>query len=412
MQNKLTDSSRFAELIARYGPFKSEGRGGEWSSSGFMVKGKTSDERDPTMRGRGVYTKAQGVRADLLILDDLQDIESIGATARLFKILRQTYFTRAVSGKANAQVAIVMVGNRVDLGDIWEALMEEPGLRDLLDIVTIPAIRDGRSLFPSLYSVEDWEFKRKLVGEDVWFRNYMQQPRASGDSTFRVGDLQACLSQRANHRPQCRPDPSEWNAVTSVDPALGGGTAVLTCAWNVHALRPVDATWKKGLTRNEQIYLLMRDHFTRYAPTHCVFEINTLQKGLARDERVEELCAEFGVRIIEHHTGRGKLDPVSGVGAMASAFVMRKMVIPADADHMDRPHPSMEDLWNQLLAWRPDVPTKLLTQDLVMALWFCHLFWRDRVREIEAASDERWKRAPTPAFAPKVPGRAALLSRR
>lgn len=407
IKGQLTNDQAYAELIARYGPFKPETRDGEWSANGFVVQGRTSTERGATMRGRGFYSKAQGIRADMLLIDDIQDIESINSTERILKVLRQTYFTRATSPSANANVAVIMLGNRVDIGDIWEAVMEEPGLRDLLDIVTIPAIRDGESLFPSLYSTEDWSFKRAVVGEDVWFRNYVQSPRARVDATFRLDDMKACLSASREHRALTRPDDASWGVVTAVDPALSGGTAILTAAWNRHALMPIDATWRKGLSRMEEIYLLLADHCVRYHPSHVIFESNTLQKGLSRDERVEEMGREHGFRILEHHTGGRKFDPTIGVGAIASSFIQRKVIIPADAEHIDRCHPALEEWWAQMSAWRPDVPTKLLRQDLVMATWFAHIFWRDRVRELVSEDADGWDRGAMTPAAPRL-GRVSL----
>lgn len=394
IQNRLTDTDAYGDLIARYGPFRPDTREGEWSANAFEVAKKRSDERGATFKGRGIHSKAQGVRTDLLLIDDIQDIETIGQTERLLKILRQTFFTRAIK-----TAPIVMVGNRVDVGDVWEGLLEEPGLRDLIDVVTVPAIEDGVSLFPSIYSTEDWATKRRIVGEDVWFRNYVQNPKAAGDGTFTIHDLQACLSVSPPVPIQTKPE--RYGRVMAVDPAIDGGTAVITFAWDRNMLQPIDVTYKTKLYRNESIYLIVADHAARYEPSHCVFETATMQKGLARDERMEELAREHGFRMVEHQTAGRKMDPVVGVGAMASSFIRREIVLPADRDHPDRCHPVLEDLWAQLQAWRPDVPTRLLKQDLVMAMWFAHVWWRER-RGTSANDKDSWRAKAMPAAGPRV----------
>jgi hypothetical protein len=401
IQNRLLPDGEFPTLLERYGPFKGNR---EWSSDRFFHAQKTSDEADPTLRGRGIYSRAQGVRADKLLIDDIQDISTLTQTDRLFNILRQTFFTRAVG---DAQV--VMVGNRVDVGDIWERIMDEPGLRDLVDVVTVPAMEDGESLFPSIYTTDDWATKRKIVGDDVWFRNYVQNPKATKEATFRPDDIEACLSQKPQHRAQTHPGDGWWRFM-GVDPALGGGTAVVSAAGTADHLLVVDATWRQGMRRNEQIYLLMNDHATRYEPNDVVFEIASLQKGMARDERVEEMAREHGFRLLEHQTSGRKMDPVLGVGAMASSFIRREIIIPADSEDPTKPHHSMEELVGQLSAWRPDVPTRLLKQDLVMALWFIWLQWREKVRN-HRGDDDMWKTSGMPAAGPRVPT-APLLTRR
>ena len=55
------------------------------------------------------------------------------------------------------------------------------------------------------------------------------------------------------------------------------------------------------------------------------------------------------------------------------------------------------DLFEQLLAWRPDVPVRFLTQDLVMSLWFCYLRWR-QLRDLVDADLSPWKRRGSPSI--------------
>jgi hypothetical protein len=393
VQTILTDEGLYKDLISTFGPFKGGKGSGEWSSHALTVAKKDSTERGNTLKGRSIYSRAQGIRADLLLIDDIQDITTIGQTARILKVLRQTFFTRAVR-----QAPICMVGNRVDVGDVWEQIMEDPALAEMLDIVIIPAIEDGKSLFPSVREVEEWDTTRRLVGDDVWFRNYMQRPRMAGEGTFRPDDIYACVSTEYTAGTT-----EGWHGrgvITGVDPALGGGCAVVTCVWGDDFIAPIDVTWRKGLKRNEQIYAIVAEHAARYSPSHLVFEIATLQRGLARDERFEEMAREFGFRIIEHETSGKKVDPTLGVGAMASSFIRREVILPADVNRPTEPSELLYHLYDQLLVWRPDIPTRLLTQDALMAFWFCWRWWREN-RRYDKGGDDAWGGKAMPAAAPR-----------
>jgi hypothetical protein len=51
----------------------------------------------------------------------------------------------------------------------------------------------------------------------------------------------------------------------------------------------------------------------------------------------------------------------------------------------------MSRLFDQLVSWRPDIPTKRLVQDEVMSLWFAYLLWR-KLREQVTHDLSGWKR--------------------
>lgn len=401
LRNRLTNTDNYGELIDRYGPFRESGAPG-WDAHRITHAKRSADHADPTVKARSILSKVQGIRSDRLLIDDIQDVESLGQTDRLLAILRQTYFTRVVG-----VAPLVMCGNRVGPGDVWEAVLSDDGLAGLVDLVTIPALDpSGKSNFPSVMDEGGWALKRRLVGEDVWWRNYMQVPRGSSEGAFKTADLVACLDRRfAGGR---RPD-GEWEVLTGVDPALAGGTAVVSVAWNAERIVPIDATWREGLPRYEAIYEIILDHVVRHRPLDVVFEDQALQKGLARDERIEAMSREHGFRVLEHVTSGRKFDPVVGVGAMASSFIRREVSIPAHPDRPGEPAREVAELWDQLERWTAAVPTKLLTQDCVMALWFAWLRWRELVKSARSADDDQWRAKPMAA--PPVAGRTRWLPR-
>jgi hypothetical protein len=55
-------------------------------------------------------------------------------------------------------------------------------------------------------------------------------------------------------------------------------------------------------------------------------------------------------------------------------------------DGNDHSRAQFAPLVSQLRAWRATIPTKLLTQDAVMALWFVWLDWMETQRALRAGA--------------------------
>lgn len=159
--------------------------------------------------------------------------------------------------------------------------------------------------------------------------------------------------------------------VMGFDPALGGGTAQVVCDLG-EQLTVLDARTTYGLSRTEEQLELISDFARIYRPSILIVEYDAQQKGLGNDDRLRAMGALSGFTIRPHITKGTKLDPVFGVATMDQSFKKAEIRIPyGDQRTQDR----MQPLLFQLRAWRPDVKTKNLTQDLVMALWFVHRYW-------------------------------------
>jgi hypothetical protein len=147
-----------------------------------------------------------------------------------------------------------------------------------------------------------------------------------------------------------------------------------------------------GLARTEDILNRIEEFAIRYGPQDLVVEINAFQRGLGRDDRMESLSGKYGFRVHEHTTTRNKLDPVLGVGSMATSFLHNEISFPW-ADELTQS--KLEPLLKELTAWRPNIPARLLTQDMVMSLWFGWLFWMTRKRVMRQDQTD-WKRPGVP----------------
>lgn len=358
------------EWIATYGPFRDDAldKDKPWNQNWVKLH-NASGRRDYSFQCAGWRSRVYGARCDLLIFDDVQSDESLMLTPQMVRRIRKTFLTRpGRHGKT------IFIGTRIGDGDVYEALIKE-GVVDRL--VMLPAMDDhGRSYCPEMWPEDALEQKRRLVGEEVWWTAYMQAPQLATDPTF----SDEMLDQAKNATIQVGYQPDDAKGASGLDPALGGGTAIVTIAYTYDRLWIVDVQESWNLARNEDIFVLIQSHAGPYRFQDLIVEVNALQRGIARDDRLKILGDTHGFRIREHETNVNKWTPDFGVGAMAGSFLRGEIVIPwADKATQAR----MTPLVNQLRAWRPGVPSKLLVQNLVMAMWFAWRFWQQQRKSME-----------------------------
>lgn len=370
---------------ARFGPFHDPklDKGKPWNAK-YVKVSKASGRRDYTFQATSWRSKVYGTRTNWLIFDDVASLASIGETEKLLANIRLTFFSRP-----GQEGRTVFIGTRVGVGDIYERLIEELP-EDILTVVQIPALdENGNSYCPEMWPIEQLERKRKLVGEDVWACAYMMAPHEASATTFDEELLDRARRAELtygflHHTPAS-------TVLASIDPALGGGNAVIVAETTSSSLGIVAVQVNRHLGRNEKILMILRD-MCRYGYSELVVEANSQQRGLARDERLKEMGTQFGFKVTEHETGVNKWEYAWGVSAMASSFISGEIHFP---DATDRCRRQLEPFRAELLAWRPDVPTKLLRQDMVMALWFMWVVWKQRQRRMKAKK-QQWKTGGTP----------------
>lgn len=375
------------EWHARYGPFRDDELDTDkpWNRKYIKVH-KAGARKDWTFQIAAWRSKTYGARCDWLIFDDVQSREGLNSTEAILARMRLTFFTRP--GKSGR---IVIIGTRVGVDDIYERLAEDIPDR-MIRIVQIPALDEhGNSYCPEMWPIEDLENKRAIVGEDTWTTGYMMQPQHSGAVTFPEALLDEARDKGLTYGQRQPYDASL--IITGLDPALGGGNALVCAQTTADRFNILAAQVDYGLARNEDIFNHIRS-FCRYHFTELVVEKNSQQRGIARDDRLREMAKIYGFRIVEHETGQNKWDFVFGVGAMAGAFIKGEIRFPDATKDCRR---RMEPLRGELLAWRPNVDPKLLRQDLVMALWFTWLIWSKRRKsQKRKGKDPSWQTGGTP----------------
>lgn len=179
--------------------------------------------------------------------------------------------------------------------------------------------------------------------------------------------------------------------VLGVDPALGGGNAIVAASASTEKFWILDCEERFGFNRTEQQLEMIEQFATKYRPSVVIIEFDAQQKGLGNDDRMRDMAQRLGFIVQPHITRMEKQDPIFGVASMNQSFIRKEISIPwGDEPTQARMRPLVE----QLRAWRP--PTKNAhggrskdpRQDLVMALWFGWRWWYKQV--------EGWRTPVTP----------------
>lgn len=212
---RFTDTSEYAEFIARYGPFYEKGQerqGKPWTTEQITVWKNSGHERDRSLVASSWTSAVYGSRIDTLILDDLQSQRNYNQSEEIFRRIRGTFFNRGI------EMRTLIVGTRIGPGDFYDRMIDA-GL--ITKQVIIPAATpDGNPTVPEYWNAqgnvvhdggpccmgfrecprdgsiltprEFMELIRHQSGEETWFASYMQNPQADERSTF-AAFLERCL---------------------------------------------------------------------------------------------------------------------------------------------------------------------------------------------------------------------------
>ncbi len=400
LQRRLVTDGSPTRLIEHFGPFPPNGRdtSKKWNSQEITILASTHDESDPTVGAYGITGNIRGTRWNRMYLDDVQSLRTKNLTTGMVEVFRGDIMTRPVkSGK------ILITGSRVGRGDFYEE-MERLELVD--EVVVMPAMDyskpvGSRSYFPLAFTPDgreivdesgdqmgfsdEWmEMRRKQVGEDQWSRVYMMRPQSEHSAMISEGDI----ANATDHNRLVGEAPRDAVAnIASLDPSLAAYAAYTNCAYNADFLYVVDVKNFYKPTTNQAIFAEIEARTIRYRPDYWVIENNTLQRGYLTDDAFLAIQERHGFNAVPHHTGDNKRDSQLGVPAMMNAIVRGEIRFPRITENDS----DFAVLFDQLMSWRPDIPTRRLVQDMVMSLWFSYLLWRDLREQIDT-NLSLWKR--------------------
>ena len=404
IQRRLTfDGGEPSMLMQHFGPFTPPptDRSKRWNSTEFTLLQSDHDEQDPSVVSVGVGSNIRGARWDAVDLDDVQSLKSQNKTKWLLEVFRGDIVTRP-----GRHGRIRITGSRVARGDFYEEL-ERLELID--ELVVIPALDLARpvgqqSYFPRQFdadgiavvnekgeqlgwSDDDLAQRRQKVGEDMWSRVYMMRPQSDFAAMVSAQDIANATDQG---RHVGAPPPNSVGTIASLDPSLSAHAAFTFCGYDADHLYVMDVWDRMRLNTNQNLHAEIRAGTRKYRPDWWVIENNTLQKGYLTDDVFLKLRDEYGFQAVGHHTGSNKtsLDLAQlSVPTMIDAIVRGEIRFPSVTEN----DTDFAMLFDQLIAWRPDIPTRRLTQDLVMALWFAYLRWR-QLRQVIDVDISGWQR--------------------
>ena len=405
IKRRLTNTA-FKQLIADYAPAEGFEKSAEiWTSTMIYFGHSDSDQKDPNIECLGVGQQIYGARADLIILDDIEDVHNAHQFEEHIDWIVQDVMTR--------DAPLIVVGTRVAPLDVYSELLNpdrydgeesdwtylnQPVLLEAGDSpeewVTLwpysdiphptrPGKQNAEGLWPK-WDGERLSRLRRKIPPRTWQLVYMQQPVVE-DALFTIEAINGCNSSRNPGR--LRPgegsvpdDLTNFYVIAGLDPATVGFTAAVALA--------VDrSTGKRYLLDafNRQVTPqglrnLITEWTERLGIQEWRVERNGFQAFLTQDREITQYLASRGVRLLEHQTtGSNKWDPGWGVSSLEMLFRGYKDKIQL----LDMPglgqSEAIRTLKEQLVTWYPDHPKDQKT-DLVMALWFAELGVRERMK--------------------------------
>ena len=375
LRQRMDHKSReeFLDYHVAYGPFMDieDPRMQKWTENELTVVKCTRDEHTPTFYGTGWSGQIASLRADVIILDDMQTQATLGLTDKMMERLQGTIISRTRSA---SKPKIIMIAQRVGVNDLAGNMIKE-GMVKPQNIVKMPLCNDeypDRSQFyPYITHEEVAEIKR--MSSRIFETMYQQNPEASRDMVFSEA-LEEFWDDTMSFR-----DPlpfREWGTVTTVDPATVGGSAIITASFDENDIVVRDLYYKFDVLQISKLENELIAQVIRWGSRVVIVEAQAVQTWLATSDRLIAASKKYGFKIVHHRTNRNKFQGEFSVAQMEFPMRMGGIKAPGRTP-LDRE--KFGPLADQLSTWRPDKNAKVLVQDCVMALWFAW-YWIVRYR--------------------------------
>jgi hypothetical protein len=384
-------------LLELFGPFKIDGR--QWNNDGFIVARREIESITPTFTPVGVQSNIRSLDADIVIVDDPQDIdraESETTTQRDYNWLTAELMTRR-----EPHTPVFMVGSHLPtlFGDIFSQL--EDNVDDLrteeqeIIIRKVPAHDlekcDGEAhteclLWPDRRSIHFLDAQKAMLGADMFEAVYQQVARIPGQRPFMPevvkgdyvpgvpneeglilppeAEVKGILDPSRKWKQEVRCCGQVFTTI-GFDPAAGEGKRSSLSALHVLAgcirckrLYSIDY-WEKR--QSPDLHAATIGSFAKaFDVSHVRIEINAYQKALARDRELQKYARDHGFVVDEWFTDDRKNTPEFGIPLLARWMNDGLFSVPHQ-DEEDRQY--ARELLNSLIRF------PLKPNDSPMALW-------------------------------------------
>ena len=382
------------KLKSLYGPFEGEDR--MWSKrDGFIVARRDIQSITPTFMPAGINVNVRSLDADIIIIDDPQDLdraESEATTTKDYNKITTEFMTRR-----EPHTPVLMIGSHLPtlFGDVFTQL--EDNLVDLqtegqaiilrkrpahsLDRCTVGLGSDDLNAdhwdcleWPEFRNWNFLEAQRALLGEELFEAVYQQVARIPGARPFppeivrglrEEGGVQDQTRSWKDQSAKCPRCNGALSTTLGFDPAAGEGKrasysalVVLDGCVSCRTLFAVDYWMKR---QSPELHASTIASFAKsFDVMYVRVEINAYQKALARDDTLREAARDQRFVIDEHMTDDRKNTPEFGIPNLSRYMTDDKFSVP---------HQTFEDQqyskeWEKSFIRYPQKPN-----DLPMACW-------------------------------------------
>ena len=414
VKQRLT-SPQWDELQRRYAPvegFKATAE--KWTQDAIYIE-RDSGEKDPTLQALGIGGQIYGARADLIILDDCVTLANANEYEKQIRWIQQEVLTRVgPTGK------ILVVGTRVDPLDLYREMRNPDRYPEGVSpwtYLAMPAVlefADDEKNWTTLWPKSD----RPWSGDDVeadkeglyprWDGHNLKRRRGVLDpKTWAMVYQQQDVESTAIFAPECvrgsvnglrqvgpiikgvpgHPDLKDMYIVASMDPAMSGDTfSVVMAGDRTTGKRYLLEASRMPSPTPAMIRDLIFGWTEKYKPKVWAIEKNAFQLFLTQDEEINKFLASRGIRLVDHYTGKNKMDSEFGVASMAALFGtldnQGKHIKGSNLLELPRTdNEHIKALVEQLITWSAGTKAK---QDGPMALWFAETQMRDYINAMGA----------------------------
>lgn len=425
-----------ADFLPEGGTFQPPSRSGRpWTSGRLIVATRTRTLRSPTIVAIGKGGKLLSRDADLVVVDDIIDHESVESAAQREKDVR--WINTQVSTRKEKHTALVAIGSRQHHHDLygrvvkntaWESIVETahdpncllprhqgsiPEGHDEWGDTTCPICTQHRAclLWPGKRTFAWLEEQRIAMDDDEHFEMvYLNKTRPAGALHLTEEDVKRCFDVDRSIGQY----PAGCHLIAGLDPASGGDQVAFLWAYHPEEERrymvDVDVERAGGLPGAQRVIRLWAQLYPDLKM--WVVERNAYQTAILQDRDITEFCSVAGIALIPHFTDKhNKYDPEFGVTKQFAVFKQLGPVVdPLTGKPTDEVRPKVDLPYkdegsrakahlyrDQLLDF--EGATRKTRTDVVMAAWFPETQIRVWRREAHGEAVYRYQRTEYP-FAP------------
>lgn len=183
----------------------------KWTTKELIVN-RREISKNPTIKASGLMGPITGGRADLNLCEDIIDEENVRTPLQFEKVL--TWHNKVLSPTLYPWGGEIVIGTRWHYADLYAELMKQYPY----DIKR--AIQpDGTALWPSYWSLEKLEEKRKEIGTIIFDCQYQNDPTSMEGSLLKSKWLHGWDEDPANMFQQ--PNFDRMRHYAGIDPSLG-----------------------------------------------------------------------------------------------------------------------------------------------------------------------------------------------